>query len=985
MPIRFLSDQSIDDQLSTPTLKLTSIVNAGTDTDKFLVLDSSGNVDFRTGAQVRSDIGAGTGSGTMSSWTITADNGITHGVTNSAVVDIAGGTNISTSQSSGTVTITNGITNNNQLTNGAGYITSASLPTVNNGTLTMTTSTGLDGGATFTANQSGNSTFAVTLDLTEITLSAGLDAGATSLSLDLSEFTDMTQTMVGTDEFIVLDNSAERKKAANEIGLSIFNNDAGFITSGSLPTVNNSTITFSAGTGLTGGGTITLNQSNNETVTFNNSITNNNQLTNGAGYTTNTGTVTSVALTTGTGLDGGGTITTSGTFTLTLDLSEFTDMTQTMVGTDEFIVLDNSAERKKAANEIGLSIFNNDAGFITSASIPSVGNGTLTVSGSTGLSGSGTFTANQSGNTSITLTNSDRGSSQNIYKNFTADSGGTASANSNNDTIDIAGGTNISTARSGDTITINNGITNNNQLTNGAGYITSASIPSVGNGTITMVAGTGLTGGGTFTTNQSGNTSITFNASGSGTMSNWNLTADSGGTAQIDNGETVDIVGGTNITTARSGNNVTITNGITNNNQLTNGAGYTTNTGDITAVVAGAGLTGGSTSGSATLNLDIDGTNNYIEMNNDVTPASGDFVPFSDISTNVVRKTTFSDIPLSILNNDIGFGSGTVTSVATGNGISGGTITTSGTLTVGAGNGLSQSSTGLLMSGSYSGSFTVNGSSLSLTNSSGYAALEVGGTSGAFLDLKKPASDDYDIRLIHTTAGSNELTTASGNLVINTNNSQAMTINQAEVNLTGGKLALESIGTMDLQSSALKIGDVDGGDEVEQIDLITMANSNIVLQDQTIKLQSNDISYNSTSTQNVNYGRNTRNILPGDMTGSGFQGDCLSTISQTVTQGSLYYKTTTGWALADADSSTTTYLLAIATGTNASSGMLLRGFFYKAFHGFTIGRPLYVSTTSGALQQSAPTGSSDYARVVGYPTSSDTIYFNPDNTWVRVS
>ena len=57
-----------------------------------------------------------------------------------------------------------------------------------------------------------------------------------------------------------------------------------------------------------------------------------------------------------------------------------------------------------------------------------------------------------------------------------------------------------------------------------------------------------------------------------------------------------------------------------------------TSGGDITAVVAGAGLTGGSTSGSATLNLDIDGTNNYIEMNNAYTPASGDFIPFSDIA-----------------------------------------------------------------------------------------------------------------------------------------------------------------------------------------------------------------------------------------------------------------------------------------------------------------------------------------------------------------
>jgi hypothetical protein len=86
----------------------------------------------------------------------------------------------------------------------------AAAPTVNDGTLTMTTSTGLDGGATFTANQSGNSAFAV--------------------SLDLSELTDMTQTMIGSDEFIVLDNSAERRKAASEIGLSIFNNDSGFLT-----------------------------------------------------------------------------------------------------------------------------------------------------------------------------------------------------------------------------------------------------------------------------------------------------------------------------------------------------------------------------------------------------------------------------------------------------------------------------------------------------------------------------------------------------------------------------------------------------------------------------------------------------------------------------------------------------------------------------------------------------------------------------------
>tara|TARA_R110000765_G_scaffold98947_4_gene185816 strand:+ start:894 stop:3230 length:2337 start_codon:yes stop_codon:yes gene_type:complete len=40
---------------------------------------------------------------------------------------------------------------------------------------------------------------------------------------------------------------------------------------------------------------------------------------------------------------------------------------------------------------------------------------------------------------------------------------------------------------------------------------------------------------------------------------------------------------------------------VTNNNQLTNGAGYTTNVGDITGVTAGSGITGGGTSGTVTV------------------------------------------------------------------------------------------------------------------------------------------------------------------------------------------------------------------------------------------------------------------------------------------------------------------------------------------------------------------------------------------------
>ena len=334
----------------------------------------------------------------------------------------------------------------------------------------------------------------------------GIAISSGSVSVDLSELTDMTAAMAGTDEFIVLDAGADRRKAANEIGLSIFSNDAGFTTnvgditgvtagtglsgggaSGSV-TLNVSGLTVSelaagslqissesfadndttlmtsaaindriesfgyttnvgditgvtAGNGLTGGGSsggVTLNAVGGYGVTVNaNDIelansdvralfsggtgityddstgaisltdtgyvtgvtagtgltgggtsgtvtlnVNTGAVTNGAstiptgdqvydfvtglGYSTTTGTVTSVAVSAGTGLSGGGTVTSSGTISLALDLSELTDMTAAVVGTqDELILLDNGAERRKLISEITLSDFNNDVGWTT--------------------------------------------------------------------------------------------------------------------------------------------------------------------------------------------------------------------------------------------------------------------------------------------------------------------------------------------------------------------------------------------------------------------------------------------------------------------------------------------------------------------------------------------------------------------------------------------------------------------------------------------
>lgn len=135
---------------------------------------------------------------------------------------------------------------------------------------------------------------------------------------------------------------------------------------------------------------------------------------------------------------------------------------------------------------------------------------------------------------------------------------------------------------------------------------------------------------------------------GAGTMSSWNLTADSGGTATISNNDTVDLSGSTYITTLRSGDNVSFSHDATSRSN-------TTSTGS---------------------------------------PAAGaTFTAIDAITTNSTGHITAVNTKTVTMPAD----QQGVTSVATGNGISGGTITSTGTLTVGAGAGLSQSSTGLLV------------------------------------------------------------------------------------------------------------------------------------------------------------------------------------------------------------------------------------------------------------------------------------------------
>ena len=353
-----------------------------------------------------------------------------------------------------------------------------------------------------------------------------------------------------------------------------------------------------------------------------------------------------------------------------------------------------------------LSLTFDDFGHVTGATASTgsvtIGNGTLTVAGGSGMTGTGTFTANQSGNNTITLANNDKGSSQNIFKtvqtqrsntnvvasavadnnndtlilrenggiqfsspaddviaiknsdkgstqfifkNVSGDSG-TAVADNNDDTLTIAGGTNISTSVSGDTLTINNTYAHPtydgdyididtgaltgawvisdldfNITTDTLGHVTDANgtfakrqltlsnlgydgwdlfVEGVKKADINVNSVVNFKDDAFLTVGYNGtNNSITYSHPTSGVTAgdygqsgtedgkyiksvtvdsrghitaitaddftdrydnydHWHLTADSGGTAQIDTNETVDIAGGNKINTVRSGNTVTV-------------------------------------------------------------------------------------------------------------------------------------------------------------------------------------------------------------------------------------------------------------------------------------------------------------------------------------------------------------------------------------------------------------------------------------------
>ena len=122
--------------------------------------------------------------------------------------------------------------------------------------------------------------------------------------------------------------------------------------------------------------------------------------------------------------------------------------------------------------------------------------------------------------------------------------------------------------------------------------------------------------------------------------------------------------------------------------------------------------------------------------------------------------------------------------------------------------------------GTFSGNVDIDGQldvdDVISVEGSAFGRIEIGGASGGYIDLKAPNSDDYDLRII-TSSGGNEVTTATGDLIFNTAETLALTIDTSQDATFEGDIILSgTVDGRDVATDGAKLDGIESGATADQ-------------------------------------------------------------------------------------------------------------------------------------------------------------------------